>query len=229
MLLRPTFALAALALTGCLENPGPQIGEPEEAVTAQALDAREVPGYPTVLQPVRLGANCASPLHDLAPNPGEEGEMAAARITPPRYPFTVSRVEYPLWNLKASAAHPYACSTAFAHRVVVFKARSTVPPDVLRPEDTRTINVPGRAGGATLEDFNVALPTSLTLQAGEQLFVAVSLGGQDPTVGCMAVCPDAGVDPTRSWWSNAVALPFAWTTLASFGLSDTPVVTAWGL
>jgi hypothetical protein len=59
-----------------------------------------------------------------------------------------------------------------------------------------------------------SLPTPIELAQDEHIFVALELPNVDTS--CVAVCANASFDD-RDYWSGAVAAPYDWQTLASFG------------
>ena len=63
----------------------------------------------------------------LKPDEGEEGALAAARLTPPGYPFRVTRVRYPLGH---GPAGEVTCDATLAHTLRLFASAETPPPDV---------------------------------------------------------------------------------------------------
>ncbi len=139
----------------------------------------------------------------ISPAEGEAGHLYAARLTPPSYPFEVTEVQYELMG-------GGECDSTTAHRVEVFVDSATTP------SNSPTITQLDISATGTTEFVRVVtaqLPSPITLQTGEHLFVAVELVTIEAS--CIATCGGATV-ADRDWWSNAVAAPYSWATLASF-------------
>ncbi|MBW2454903.1 MAG: hypothetical protein JRI68_10345 [Deltaproteobacteria bacterium] len=139
----------------------------------------------------------------ISPAAGEAGHLYAARLTPPSYPFQVTEVQYELMGSGE-------CDNTFAHRVEVFVDSATTPPN--SPTIT-LLDIAATGANETVRVVTAQLPSPITLQTGEHLFVAVELVTIETS--CVAVCSNATVSD-RDWWSNAVAVPYNWATLASF-------------
>jgi hypothetical protein len=139
------------------------------------------------------------------PAPGEAGHLYGVRLTPPSYPYVVTSIQYELVGLES-------CLITTDHRVEVFVSTDIVPPGT--PTLLASIDVQGAAAQGPSLVVESPLVDDLVLQDGEHLFVAVEL----PLVeaSCIAVCRDAPV-ADRDFWSNGVAPPYPWATLASFG------------
>jgi hypothetical protein len=70
------------------------------------------------------------------------------------------------------------------------------------------------------------LPTAVTIQNGEQLFVAVQFAGTFPNITCLVgrVNPPAVAD--RNYWSNAGAAPYQWVTGESVNIKGNIMIEA---
>lgn len=147
----------------------------------------------------------------IGPAAGEEHHLAAARLTPPSYPFVVTAVRYVL------DAQTGNCDAGLAHTVDVFVDTAVAPPatpSVLRHFDNAMIAKPTQDRVVTLD-----LDPPVTLQSGEHLFIAVSMAGTFPDdILCVGTCAGPAYQEDRNYWSNADAPPYPWQTLGSFGL-----------
>ncbi len=139
----------------------------------------------------------------ITPAEQEAGHLYAARLTPPSYPFEVTEVQYELMG-------GGNCDSTPAHRVEVFVDSATTPP--ASPTITQ-LDIAATGATEPIRVVTVGLPSAITLQTGEHLFVAVELVNVESS--CVATCGGATV-ADRDWWSNAVAAPYSWATLASF-------------
>ena len=156
------------------------------------------------------------------PLPGEEGQLAAARLTPPFWPYDVDKVVYQLLHGEADGVQ---CNASYPHRVELFTAAGPNPP--AEPEDVLVVvteeeEVPGTER-LVIMDFD----PPLTIEDGEDLFVAVELTGNYPDVGCFSMCTDGSTHGDRNWWSNATGAPYSWAELASYGVMGNLVVVAY--
>ena len=75
----------------------------------------------------------------VTPDKGEIGHLAAVRLTPPSYPYTVTGVRYVLAEQKT-------CKSSLAHRVEIYVSNKTVPD--ANPTGTTTIQVPAATTGS---------------------------------------------------------------------------------
>ncbi|MFH1130575.1 MAG: hypothetical protein V1754_04525 [Pseudomonadota bacterium] len=163
---------------------------------------------------------CLLPGNVLAPDPSEIGHLAAVRLTPFYYPFTVASVSY---SLNGSSG---TCNTGVAHRVEVF-VDTTVTPNA-NPTIAETINVPAGTSAPLSREVKLPLTTPIKLQKGEHIFIAVEMAGDITGLNiCLVACASAGpVD--RNYWSNATQAPYAWATMASRGTNVNFFIHAWG-
>ena len=142
----------------------------------------------------------------VAPGVTEAGHLYGVRLVPPSYPFDVNEVVYELVD------DGDTCDATPAHRVEVYVDTAVAPPNM--PNAPTVLNVPASSGHSGVRVVKVSLPTTMTLTAGQYLFVAVAL----PTAGtsCIAACDGATITD-RDFWSNAAMVPYNWSTLASDG------------
>jgi len=153
-------------------------------------------------------AECVDEGGATVPNMGNEGHLAAVRLTPESYPYEVSGVAYVL-------AHGNKCSAKVAHRVELYVDTNAQPSNM--PTIVEQIDVPALASGmGSFRLVEQPLAAPITLSQGESLFVAVELAGTPAEHACIMNCAGTG-DDDRNYWSNATAAPYNWATLASFG------------
>ncbi|MBI5512039.1 MAG: hypothetical protein HY903_25045 [Deltaproteobacteria bacterium] len=171
-------------------------------------------------------AGFTEPPKSIAPDPGEEGYLAAARLTPPYYPFTVTRISYRL--VHGSSAGGAACDALAAHRVEVSSSTAIVP--AASPSPVVLTEPQGSASDVidVVRDVDRDLPAPLTLTPGEHLFVAVALTGTYPNVMCIGINSDDPFDADRNYWSRAAAAPYDWTSLSTFNLDGSLLLSARG-
>jgi hypothetical protein len=141
----------------------------------------------------------------LAPNPGEAGHLYAARLTPPSYPFEITEIHYELVG-------DDPCDSSPAHRVEIFVDTAVAP--AASPSVTQ-LDIPAAGATEPVRVVKEILPSPITLQSGEHLFVAVELVNQGSS--CLAVCEGAAAWD-RDYWSNATGAPYAWQALSDYGL-----------
>ena len=162
----------------------------------------------------------------LTPDPGEEGNWAAARLTPPGYPFDVSIVSYTVGD---GAAGNVTCSGTHSHQLQLYAASSVAPPATPTPDMDITVPAAtpeqiGHLGRTVTQDID----PPLRLAQGEHLFVAIQLGGTYPEVLCLQVNDVDAAEGNRNYWSGALAPPFSWVQLDSFGLDGSLLISAYG-
>ncbi|MFH1812515.1 MAG: hypothetical protein ABIJ09_27530 [Pseudomonadota bacterium] len=168
----------------------------------------------------------ADPPTLLAPDPGEEGRWAAARLTPSVYPFEVDLVNYTVGDGEAGDV---MCSGTLAHQLRLWVASSSAPPDDQTPAlefsiptlDPALLGHLGRSVGQVLDP-------PLVLEQGQHLFVAVQLPGSYPDVLCVQVNPTGSYQGDRNYFSGATAAPYGWAQLDSLGLTGSLLFTAHG-
>ncbi|APR88272.1 hypothetical protein A7982_13621 [Minicystis rosea] len=146
---------------------------------------------------------CINPTYAY-PLPGNEGQLYAVRLTPPSYPYKVTDVHYELAGIGD-------CDSSAPHRVE-FSVGSGVAPSNT-PNLVAKLDIPTGDAAASFRVVKKNLPSPIILQAGEQLFVAVSLTWG---TSCIAACHDAE-EADRDYWSNATQAPYDWATLMSYG------------
>ncbi len=170
-------------------------------------------------------APCTDANTYVSPDAGNEGQLAAGRLTPPTYPFQVTSIEYELvMNDPASAP----CDATLAHRVEIYVDTNVTPSNT--PVIAATFDVAAMPGIPvnTHRLVTRTLATPITLTAGQNLFVAVELAGTGPDHLCIPLCAGTGADD-RNYWSNATMPPYNWATLASFNNMDNLRVGANGM
>jgi hypothetical protein len=162
---------------------------------------------------------CAMPGYTFA-DAANAGHYAAARLTPPRFPFTVTSVQYTVMH------NPDKCNADQVHEVLVFTSTAATPPGMPSGE---TISVPAPATPTevgTGRFVELTLSSPIVVSAGEELFVAVQMVRSSGPL-CIEECLDPG-DEQRNWWSAAATPPFPWRTLASYGNEGTLTMGAVG-
>ena len=155
-------------------------------------------------------ADCVDEGGATIPNMGNEGHLAAVRLTPPSYPFEVTGVAYVIAHADGGK-----CNGKVAHRLELYVETAAAPSNM--PTIAAQIDVPASSaepGNFRLIEQQLAAP--ITLNQGESLFVAVELAGTPAEHICIMNCEGTG-DDDRNYWSNATAAPYNWATLASFG------------
>jgi hypothetical protein len=150
----------------------------------------------------------------IAPSESEIMQWAAIRLTPPSYPFHVTRVSYTV-PAETYQSAGVTCSTTVGHTVMLFADTGVEPPAT--PSTLAEIEVPdgGTEGQDRLVDLSIDPPA--VLQDGEQLFVAVQWTGTWPNPLCIETCSDSATQSDRNYWSTTTETPFSWVELASFG------------
>ena len=167
-------------------------------------------------------ASCSS-WSAVMPLAGEEGHLAAGRLTPPSWPFTVDRVVYSLLH---GSQDGLECNAEYAHRVELFTGTSPTPDASPTAPTVEAVPEDEVSGAERL--VVVDLDPPLTIEQDEHLFVAVELVGSYPDVGCLSLCNDGQTYDDRNWWSNATAAPYSWAQLADYGVPGNLVVVAYG-
>ncbi|MCE9573130.1 MAG: hypothetical protein K8W52_08230 [Deltaproteobacteria bacterium] len=225
-----SLSLALLAAAACGGSTStPPDGKPTDAPTTPDT----MPPPPDASQlvtigngtPVCQGQAAVDPTTaaDVGPNlTSEVGDPALARITPPSYPFKVTSVSYRLTGMENT------CGTNIAHAVSVFAATSaTTPPPT--PDSPQRIPVEASATDQRTRVVTVALPTPITLTAGQDLYVAVEMDANPGKT--VAICLDGCLIPAdddRNFWSEQTAAPFTWDSLYSFGIEVDYAIWAQG-
>jgi hypothetical protein len=150
--------------------------------------------------------------HVVAPAETEQNHLAAARLTPPSYPYVVTGIQY---VLNGGAQGDIECQTGLAHQVHVFKGPDVTPPATIENDTVIDVDL----GQAVMVITVVQqLVTPITLEQGEHLFIAVQMAGTHPDVLCVGACSGPAYQEDRNYWSNAADPPYPWPTLGSFGL-----------
>ena len=156
-----------------------------------------------------------------ASNPDEHEAWTVARLTPPTYPFSALAIDYDL------VANSNGCDVNIPHRVRVFKGTSAVP--IASPVDVLEMSVSHATPVLTTTYHQiVALPSPVTLQSGESLFVAVEMKVVGASENCILVCRGEAGQRDRNYWTDSDDAPSAWSTLASYGIPENIRVEASG-
>ncbi len=163
---------------------------------------------------------CKTEKASIIPDPTEYGHLFAARLTPAKYPFTVTNIRYTLSQGKDK------CANVIAHRVEVYVSKKTTPDN--NPTIKTTLKVPATTVIVGPRKVVLTLPTPITLQTGEHIFVAVEMAtDKTKQVICMDVCDKNGIKD-RNYWSNATKPPYKWATLESFNMKVNAMIEALG-
>ena len=164
-------------------------------------------------------ATCAKAGYTFA-DPANAGHYAAARLTPPRFPFTVTSVTYTLMH------NPGECDADQLHDVLVFTSADGMPAGTPTGATMSVSAPPSPTPVGTSRVVTLALDSPITVNSGEDLYVAVQMvRATDPL--CLEECLDMG-EADRNWWSAAASTPFPWRTLASYGNMGTLTPSALG-
>lgn len=158
------------------------------------------------------------------PLQGEEGQLAAARLTPPYWPFDVDKVVYQLLHGEQDGVQ---CNAAQSHRVELFMADTADPP--AEPADVTVVVTEEDEVEGTERLVVMDFDPPLSIEQDEHLFVAVELTGTYPDVGCLSMCTDGTTFDDRNWWSNATEAPYSWAQLSGYGVMGNLVVVAYGV
>ncbi len=160
----------------------------------------------------------------VAPAPGEEGQLVASRLTPPSYPWRVDRVQY---TNTAELLPEFHCTTAPAAHVEISVVDANVPSN--NPVPLAVLPVEGiELPDGSLRFVDLALPEPVTLTEGQSLVVAISLEGAFPDVACVSGCNLRTTEPDRFFWSGTTQAPYHWATLDSFGIPNEYSIFATG-
>jgi hypothetical protein len=189
-------------------DASPDVGTPD--LLAPDLPA---PDLPTTVA-IGNGSCGSATMYPVSPGPTEDGHLAAARLTPKSYPFTVTQIRYAL----LPAVPSVKCDTGLAHRVEVFVAKAKAPP--ASPTVTHTLQNPKVVNGSVIRVITHDLIPPLTLQQGDELFVSVELRyASASSFSCLRSCWLPTAPTERDYWSNAKTAPYPWVKLSSFGVT----------
>ncbi len=211
----PLALLIGLAACGETETENSNSGAAADAGIEESDAMATTPDAAVERIALRNQEECAGGIFGIGPAPGEAGHLAATRLTPPSYPFSVESVRYEV------PATQGACSQGVAHRVEVYVTSENTP--AAQPIAIETINVPKSAG--TTEDvwLEHELADAISLSEGEHLIVAVEMAGEPQTAAmCVYMCnPDGSELVDRNWWSNSDVTPYPWAdTVTLFGFGN---------
>ncbi len=158
------------------------------------------------------------------PLSGEEGQLAAARLTPPHWPFSVDKVVYQLLHGDQDGVQ---CNAEYPHRLELFTAEGPAP--AAEPADVLVMVTEEDDVQGTERIVVVEIDPPITIEQDEDLFVAVELTGNYPEVGCLSMCTDGVTHDDRNYWSNATEAPYSWAELSGYGVMGNLVVVAYGV
>jgi hypothetical protein len=157
------------------------------------------------------------------PLSGEEGHLAAGRLTPPAWPFIVESVRYNLSTRTSSVS----CDAGLEHRVDLFVEAGTTPS--ASPTVAASYTVPASETEDGSHELELVLDTPIELAEGEHLYVGIEMTGEYPDgVLCLDTCTD-DTTSEANWWSNAAETPYDWAELSSWGISGDYRIVAAGL
>jgi hypothetical protein len=160
----------------------------------------------------------------IAPLPEEVGHLAAGRLTPTSYPFTVTEIGYELVGNLAT------CNNTLPHRTDIYVLSDETLPATPSSAATSVLSFDVDPGPTdeTVRTVTLPLDQPIELTEGQHLAIAVEMVADGSTTACLNFCMD--VAPVeRSFWSNAVLEPYDWADMVSdFGFNGTYVVFASG-
>tara|TARA_Y100000589_G_scaffold266926_1_gene258246 strand:- start:28 stop:543 length:516 start_codon:yes stop_codon:yes gene_type:complete len=164
----------------------------------------------------------------VGPNiPQEVGHRAATVITPPSYPFSVTRVQYDLMNRGSDR-----CTNALAHTAEVFVIDEAGAPVALPSANGgQYLSMPVRANenSEAKRSVRLILERPIRLDNGQRLVVSVQLTATDNVRLCMGMCNDEESPLGQEWWSNSADAPFNWQDMnADFRIRGEFVISASG-
>ncbi|MSP60211.1 MAG: hypothetical protein EXR72_07690 [Myxococcales bacterium] len=215
------FGIAALAVAACssggtMTGPGDLTGGAQdlsggasEDLAGGGSDGGMNPGE-ILLTNNPSGKDCDDVV---GPAMGEEKHLAAARLTPTKFPFVVTSLRYAIGE--GFWAEP-ACNATLAHRVDLYVASGVAP--AATPTVAQNLAVPAATKGADKRRvIDLKLTSPITIPDGSHLFVALQYAGTFPKVLCQMGCTTA---PTadRNYWSNAEKPLYAWATPTSLDI-----------
>jgi hypothetical protein len=161
--------------------------------------------------------------------------MVATQITPTAS-VRVERISYVLRH--GTLPVPPPCDAMLAHQILVFVGTATPP---MLPMPMAVIDVPAstddpallpsRPVGATMlgaREMSFALPTPVSVLAGQSLYVAIKLRDSATGTLCVATYSSSGRGG-RTWWTDQASAPFTWASLSSFDLFADATIEASGM
>ncbi len=223
---------ATLPDTGADEGTPPEdTVTPEEDVAQlpENVEEQDIPGDGVVWEDLVELSNIPDDCEDyimLYGDPGEDGHLAAARFTPPEYPFLVDSLVYYLDHADYDDIN---CNSGLAHSVELYVGTDLAPaaePVVVESFDIEENNDVELIDGEYRE-IDLTLETPLELAEGEHIFVAVKMSLSDPDGLCLYMCTAATL-PDRDYWSNAAEAPYDWTTLDSMEIPGNLEIQVYG-
>ncbi|MDB4931179.1 MAG: hypothetical protein JWM10_3663 [Myxococcaceae bacterium] len=141
---------------------------------------------------------------DVAPAPGEDGNLVAIQLPPATAATELFRVVYRALDTTTG------CRGGAAHQFVLFSSPAETP--AATPQVLATLDI---EAGAVTDGYRVidrALPTPVAYNPGDRVFAAIRYGVANETV-CIPLCTR---EASPTWWSGAAAPPYPWARLAGF-------------
>jgi len=144
--------------------------------------------------------------------------MELARLSPTSGPFTVLGVRYLLGGTGTSSSIP--CDSTVPHRADIWVDTTTTPSS--SPTVAVSFDVAPTTQGKAVA-MALALETSIRLESGDHLFVAVELSNKvDGKAMCIANCTagTAGASSYTSWTGASIlnnAPPYSWSSYQAMG------------
>ena len=154
--------------------------------------------------------------YETHPLVGEEDNLAAAKLTPPSYPATVTAVS---WRLAHGTygTDPAFCDAGLAYEVLVFKGYGTTPPSTPTILETITVAAASLPSYDETYTFSQTLSSPITLNTGEKLYVAVRMTGDpEEDVVCVSLCKNTDWRRKLNFWSNSADAPYPWSAMEDY-------------
>lgn len=203
-----------------------------------ASDASTLSGEVRTVFP--MGGACDGPGDAVGPEPGEYGHFAAGRIDLGGERFIVRGVRYRLEAFLPEFPD-VPCDPDLEHEVWLFVTEpqepwnpeevdvcdAPAPPAAVTPD--RVVRVPRNQGRGQARQVEVAVD-ELTVEPGQELYVAVQMAGSAAAHLCIGVCgqPGQNLAATHFFWSNATEPEFDWDNLLCFAVNAAPAVEVVG-
>lgn len=163
-----------------------------------------------------------------ATEPTEDQSYLAVALTPPVFPFEVTRVRYRLTGEDLNST----CDSQQAHTVMVFvRDEQGLPasPSTADPMEFHAVEAdPNALSG---RDVAIELDAPIVLEDGQAVVVAVELKTLPDLSGrlCVRACEDGPWPAGTNYWSGEVEEPYAWTdTVADLAIQLNMVMMAYG-
>ncbi|EDM81240.1 hypothetical protein PPSIR1_40190 [Plesiocystis pacifica SIR-1] len=163
-----------------------------------------------------------------ATEPTEDQSYLAVALTPPAFPFEVTRVRY---RLLGEDMNP-DCNSQQAHTMMVFvRDEQGMPasPSMAEPMEFHAVEAdPNSLSG---RDVAIELDAPIVLEEGEAIVVAVELKTLPDLSDkiCVRACADGPWPLETNYWSGESTEPYAWAdTVADYDLQWNMVMMAYG-